>query len=206
MFSRFNDSGANWPNGDRGLGIHPTTWPDSHKGTFEWYCAGTKVAMQDWYAIPSFLSIPEKFAIAISPLVQTRDASNDPRNFSKESNGAWPFPRPQPPLAVSFTSAASVPLALPPMVALGFGIASMRRYWWGRVLGWAGMNERLRNWLKEYLESVLQAEDQVQMDEKRPLRDEEKAYGTVKVRGWVLMDYVDTPDDLLPLLIECNYH
>lgn len=29
---------------------------------------------------------------------------------------------------------------------------------------------------------------------------------TERIRGWILMDYVDSPSDLLPMLVECNYH
>ena len=35
MFSRFGGDGAGWENGLEGLGIHPTTWPDSEKNGFE---------------------------------------------------------------------------------------------------------------------------------------------------------------------------
>jgi 1-phosphatidylinositol phosphodiesterase len=45
MFSRFGPRG--YP-GEKGWGIHPTTWPDSLKGTFEWNCGDTIVRTQDW--------------------------------------------------------------------------------------------------------------------------------------------------------------
>jgi len=68
-----------------GLGIHPTTWPDSKKGGFSWQCKDTLVCMHDWwvfccllqrcqlvhcfgrrYRIPLFLSIHEKVSLASS--------------------------------------------------------------------------------------------------------------------------------------------
>ena len=48
MFSRFGENGAGWENGLEGLGIHPTTWPDSEKNGFEWELKGTIVKTHDW--------------------------------------------------------------------------------------------------------------------------------------------------------------
>ena len=48
MFSRFGGNGAGWENGLEGLGIHPTTWPDSEKNGFEWELKGTIVKTHDW--------------------------------------------------------------------------------------------------------------------------------------------------------------
>ncbi len=45
MFSRFGPVG--YP-GEKGWGIHPTTWPNSLKGSFEWNCGDTIVRTQDW--------------------------------------------------------------------------------------------------------------------------------------------------------------
>jgi 1-phosphatidylinositol phosphodiesterase len=47
MFSRFEDDGG-WVNGLEGMGIHPTTWPDSRKEGFEWDCKNTLVRTHDW--------------------------------------------------------------------------------------------------------------------------------------------------------------
>jgi 1-phosphatidylinositol phosphodiesterase len=44
MFCRFGSNSV-W-NG--GLGIHPTTWPDSEKLGFEWECNNTVVKVHDW--------------------------------------------------------------------------------------------------------------------------------------------------------------
>lgn len=48
MFSRFGDSGDGWDHGLEGLGIHPTTWPDSAKYGFSWVCKNTIVQTHDW--------------------------------------------------------------------------------------------------------------------------------------------------------------
>ena len=48
MFSRFGGNGAGWENGLEGIGIHPTTWPDSEKNGFEWELKGTIVKTHDW--------------------------------------------------------------------------------------------------------------------------------------------------------------
>lgn len=48
LFSRFGGDGAGWPQGLEGLGIHPTTWPDSKKEGFEWELKGTRIRTQDW--------------------------------------------------------------------------------------------------------------------------------------------------------------
>ena len=50
MFSRFGGDGAGWDNRLEGMGIHPTTWPDSRKEGFEWTCKDTVVRTHDWYA------------------------------------------------------------------------------------------------------------------------------------------------------------
>ena len=48
LFSRFGGDGVGWENGLEGLGIHPTTWPDSEKNGFEWELKGTIVKTHDW--------------------------------------------------------------------------------------------------------------------------------------------------------------
>ena len=48
MLSRFGGDGSGWENGLEGLGIHPTTWPDSEKNGFEWELKGTIVKTHDW--------------------------------------------------------------------------------------------------------------------------------------------------------------
>jgi 1-phosphatidylinositol phosphodiesterase len=48
MFSRFGGDGSDWEGGLEGLGIHPSTWPDSAKDGFQWWCKDTLVRTQDW--------------------------------------------------------------------------------------------------------------------------------------------------------------
>jgi len=206
MCSRFSDVGAGWPGGDNGLGIRPTIWPDSAKNGFEWYCGSVRVQTHDWYAIPSFLAIPDKFRRCTDILLDKEGDSRDPSSS--------PPLAPTPTLNISFTSAWSFPFALPPMIALGCK--------W-RCLGFTGMNERLRNWIIEclapstpsppaqplYWPSSPHSQDEKGTDEgKLELINEYTgiASANVKIRGWVMIDFVDLPQDLLSLLVECNYH
>lgn len=48
LLSRFGGNGDGWENGLEGLGIHPTTWPDSDKSGFTWNCKDTLVRTHDW--------------------------------------------------------------------------------------------------------------------------------------------------------------
>ena len=48
LFSRFGGDGQGWEDGLEGLGIHPTTWPDSKREGFEWWLKGTIVKTHDW--------------------------------------------------------------------------------------------------------------------------------------------------------------
>ncbi|PSR71198.1 hypothetical protein EW026_g5122 [Hermanssonia centrifuga] len=126
MFSRFGGDGDGWPGGLEGIGIHPTTWPDSRREGFSWDCKNTLVRTHDWYNIPSFLYIPEKTELATQILLPP---PNDP---------------PMPSLAITFFSAASFPLAFPPTIARGFG--------WPKLgFGVDGVNARVGRWLMEML-------------------------------------------------------
>ncbi|KAF8531624.1 PLC-like phosphodiesterase [Gautieria morchelliformis] len=128
LFSRFGGNGEGWEGGLEGLGIHPSTWPDSKKEGFEWWLKGTN--------IPSFLELPEKASLASQILVQ-------------------PNPAPLfPVLSITFLSASSFPLAPPPLVAGGFGWPSWNLGVEGvnsRVGKWvlghlSGAETRLRGW------------------------------------------------------------
>ncbi|KAK0442991.1 PLC-like phosphodiesterase [Armillaria borealis] len=127
LISRFGGNGDGWEGGLEGLGIHPTNWPDSAKDGFTWECKDTHVRTHDWYAIPSFLSIPEKFALSTDILIHPP-----------------PNTQPQKTLSITFFSAASFPLATPPAVAQGFGWPR-----WG--LGVEGVNSRVGRWLLDLL-------------------------------------------------------
>jgi len=170
MLSRFGGNGDGWENGLEGLGIHPTNWPDSASTSFTWTCKDTLVRTQDWYQIHSFLSIPEKVALSTQMLLPPEDPL-------------------MPSLSVTFLSAASFPLALPPIVACGFGWPK-----WG--LGIKGVNERVRTWLLDIFCNGSDGNDlEKQMAEREP-----------RLRGWVMMDfYVEPENSIVPLLVECNF-
>ncbi|KAK8865752.1 hypothetical protein IAR55_000899 [Kwoniella newhampshirensis] len=109
-----------------GMGIHPSTWPDSRRDGFEWDCNGTTVRTQDWYRVKTFLSIPEKYEAIINHLTPT----------------LTPPISPHPPFTLSFTSASYFPLSFPTVIAKGLGFPS-----WG--FGVEGINSRLCRWLLE---------------------------------------------------------
>lgn len=58
MFSRFGGDGDGWEGGIEGIGIHPTTWPDSEKLGFSWDCKNTLVRTHDW-SVPSRLIVSQ---------------------------------------------------------------------------------------------------------------------------------------------------
>ncbi|KAF9009474.1 PLC-like phosphodiesterase [Cyathus striatus] len=181
MFSRFGGNGEGWENGLEGLGIHPTTWPNSEKWGFSWQCKNTLVRTHDWYDIPSFLSIPEKVALSTQILLPLKPPTPEP---------------PIPMLAITFFSAASFPLAVPPTVALGFGWPK-----WG--LGVEGVNSRVAKWLLD----LLCGDNNIVTSSNRDLGEKFDEKEEPRVRGWALMDYFNHPENggLVPLLVECNF-
>lgn len=115
-----------------------------------------------------------------------------------------PAESPMPILSISFLSAASMPLALPPVIARGFGWPK-----WG--LGFKGVNDRVGKWLLDQLSS-----DEVKRMRHSPngcivpKSDALLASGAdagPRMRGWALMDYYADPADaeLVPLFVECNF-
>lgn len=48
MLSRFGGDGSGWEGGLAGMGIHPTTWPDSAENGFTWTLNETLVRTSDW--------------------------------------------------------------------------------------------------------------------------------------------------------------
>ncbi|KAI1784239.1 PLC-like phosphodiesterase [Ganoderma leucocontextum] len=187
MLSRFGGDGSQWENGLEGLGIHPTAWPDSDKDGFTWTLNGTLVRTQDWYDIPSFLSIPKKMQLASENLLLPTGE------------------QPSPTLNISFFSAASIPFALPTTVARGFG-------WPKWHMGIEGVNGRVGKWL---LDNLTGSGDQTQntqaKSEEGGTLDVSPAGNSVeddvRIRGWAMMDfYADPGDSVVPLLVECNFH
>lgn len=149
------------------------------------------------------MSIPEKTVAAIEPLRPVK-----PPNGKAD-------------LAITFLSAASIPLALPSTCACGFG-------WSGFALGVEGINSRVGRWLLGQLGGEANTADMLDNEDwdlvdletghaptsasqgKSPAGEVyayERAVEDVRVRGWVLMDYIDSPPELgiIPLLVECNW-
>lgn len=208
MMSRFGGNGDGWEGGLEGLGIHPTTWPDSEKNGFEWELKGTIMKTHDWYVffhlisrgkyfdrcsrygIPSFFSIPEKVQLGTANLIPPLDS-------------------PKPVLPITYFSAASFPLAFPPTVAKGFGWPK-----WG--LGVEGVNSKLGGWLLDQLggdDGVASAPKFIakSLDSEKAVDSKENiklVQAEPRVRGWIFLDYFSEPeggDHLVPLLVECNY-
>jgi 1-phosphatidylinositol phosphodiesterase len=91
-------------------------------------------------------------------------------------------------LNIVFFSAASFPLALPPLIAKGFGWPK-----WG--FGVEGVNERFGKWLVDVLGSEVDKDrDEV------PVKGEEK-----RLQGWAMMDYYGSEESVVPLLVEGNF-
>jgi len=74
-----------------------------------------------------------------------------------------------PTLSISYFSAASFPLALPPTVARGFG-------WPSFGLGVEGVNSRVGSWLLNIL---------------TPERPFKKGEVETRIRGWTFMDFYE---------------
>lgn len=92
--------------------------------------------------------------------------------------------------AISFFSAASFPLAVPPAVARGIG-------WPQLGFGVQGVNARLGSWLL----------NQLSQGAGKPCASSEEPETDPKIRGWALLDFYRDPEknSVVPLLIECNY-
>jgi 1-phosphatidylinositol phosphodiesterase len=153
------------------------------------------------------LAIPEKVTLSTRILLPPDDDTN--------------------PLNITYLSAATFPLALPPIVAKGFG--------WPGVFGVEGVNARVGKWLlallagesdeREYSPKIV---GKVKAKAKAVVLPSGKSiettsdtaslfadtaetvHGTTseepRLRGWVFLDYFKEPDEgLLPLLVECNW-
>jgi 1-phosphatidylinositol phosphodiesterase len=150
------------------------------------------------YSIPSFLSIPEKVALSTRILIPGVRPETSPATTLYNPVYTAPIPQ-QPPLAISFLSAASFPLSLPPIIARGFG--------WPKLgLGVEGVNSRVGRWLLDILGG---GDIPTDLKTEKTALKENYAKRSVepRIRGWVFMDYFDEPDHngVIPLLIECNF-
>ena len=137
------------------------------------------------HAIPTFLSIPEKAERATQNLIIPSTAV-------------------QPTLAITYFSAAFFPLALPPVIAKGFGWPA-----WG--LGVEGVNSKLGTWL---LDMLAGAEPDTAEQGEEALGGEERSSSSSqtvseepRLRGWTFLDYYSESEvgNIVPLLVECNY-
>ncbi|KIO20214.1 hypothetical protein M407DRAFT_16011 [Tulasnella calospora MUT 4182] len=211
LFSRFGD-GTGWENGLEGMGIWNTTWPNSVTPGWNWDVKDTTFQSQDWYDIGSFSKAPQKFALATSTLI-TRPNPSDPTSQSHHI------------LPMSFASASTIPWALPSAVALGIGILQ---------IGFAGVNARISQWALDILSSenpsavmlstlnAAQPKVDANKEKKGPVTadsniDQSKG-GEIKateqappdtrltrISGWLMMDYYDSPSDMIPFLVELNF-
>ncbi|GHJ87374.1 hypothetical protein NliqN6_3776 [Naganishia liquefaciens] len=158
------------------MGWRPERWPYSALDGFEWHDAtGGACRTQDWCEIYGFFNIGAKFTVASSraPLVRRhmrpeltprvdRFPAHRPLDslcllllllLLSSSSSSSRRCLPPPALTLSFASAASLPLAPPPLVAHGFGLPS-----WG--LGVRGVNARLREWMLDRLATGQQAPEE----------------------------------------------
>ncbi|KAJ3815396.1 PLC-like phosphodiesterase [Lentinula aff. lateritia] len=217
LLSRFGGDGAEWENGLEDIGIHPTIWPDSEKDGFTWECKDVHVRTHDWYAIPSFLYVPEKVSLATKFLLQPPTNGNDNNDHGKPDKRDITSTRPT--LSLVYTSAASFPFAAPRPVAQGFGWPN-----WG--FGVEGVNSRLGRWVLDALSSSL-GQTRTQIESKLfhasdadmkigiGIDHEKIEFGSLvgngwmtepRLRGWVLVDFYNQPEhSLVDLLVECNF-
>ena len=132
------------------------------------------------YSIGSFLSIGEKAKLATMNMIPPTGLN-------------------QPVLPITFFSAVNVPLALPPMVAKGFGWPD-----WG--LGFYGVNTLLGKWLLEEIGTTNCLNKKYSLD--RDLEKNEDNFAEEpRIRGWTFLDYYSEPEtsQVVPLLVECNF-
>jgi len=145
--------------------------------------------------------------VALSTRILVPEIHPDDSSHAPSYNPIYLTSIPQrPPLAISFLSAASFPLSLPPVVARGFG--------WPKLgLGVEGVNSRVGRWLLGILcgdtppdlkNPGTEAID-LNKETQNPLSAETRG---PRVRGWVMMDYFAEPESggIVPLLVECNFH
>lgn len=128
------------------------------------------------YAISSFLVIPEKATLSSSYLLPC------------------PAPRGEKDLAITFTSAFSIPAALPSTIACGFG-------WPALKLGVEGVNSRIGRWLlgqlggEAPLQDLLGQEDWDVVDvEAGQAAANSMVVEEIRLRGWVLTDFCNIPE------------
>lgn len=111
-------------------------------------------------------------------------------------------------LNFTFLSAASVPFALPPTVARGFG-------WPQAYFGIEGVNSRVVRWMLQQLmggekaTSPEEGQQQTTVEEKMRKKEEVGAVAVdpVVLRGWAMTDFFESPaaSPVVPLFVEFNF-
>lgn len=116
------------------------------------------------------------------------------------------------PLSITFFSASSIPLALPPIIARGFGWPK-----WG--FGVVGINERVGQWLLGTFTGDAR-ESHSRSRTRSGLFGAKAASGKKvvqsraavtapepRIRGWAYMDFYEDPagSGVVSLLVECNF-
>ncbi|KAJ2925495.1 hypothetical protein H1R20_g11599, partial [Candolleomyces eurysporus] len=176
LFSRFGVNGEEWEGGWEGLGIHPLHWPNSEKKGFVWHLKGTAIRTHDWYAIPSLLAIPEKSMLSTlvlkpnMPFPLTFPLTPEPSSNGEGGGNRARVYGPET-LNIAYLSAATVPLALPSIVATGWGFP-------GWKMGFEGVNARVGRWLMEQL--VPDFESFSPIESAAAPKSVENGYGAVK--------------------------
>lgn len=129
------------------------------------------------YNIGNITEVSKKFAIATSTVitnVSLQDLTSSKAHF----------------LPMSFSSASSIPLALPGMVANGIGVDTV---------GFQGMNTRMVTWASNILTAAGSNALTLQTQGNAPPPNLQR------VSGWLMMDFYDEPAGLVPLLVEMNW-
>lgn len=143
------------------------------------------------YEIYGFFNIPAKFSVVRTPSSSPRNslsANDTPHMQLADHLSASAHLPPASNLTISFSSAASIPLAVPPLIANGFGWPR-----WG--LGFRGVNDRLKDWLLDRLERAGRLRDQ--------RADKEVQDELGMLRGIIPMDFYKK-SGLVELMVAVN--
>lgn len=127
------------------------------------------------YEIYGFFNIPAKFNVVRRPPPPSRTFLTLCPQLTDHLLASAALP-PGENLTISFASASSIPLALPPVIANGFGFPR-----WG--VGFRGVNERL----KEFLLDRLAGEEHESTDQEQGGKQEASKGGLM--RGIIPIDY-----------------
>lgn len=147
--------------------------------------------------------------VATSTLV-VENGAPDEISSRRETQSLLPLPIPRPVqiLPVSYSSAWSLPFALPTTVAVGFGVWRWR---------YEGVNARIGQWVLDILDAnrahhaYFASSSADCGNNTLPLTGteegvvEESAIPSSRISGWLFMDFFHEPNGLAPLLVEMNF-